>query len=187
MTGRFTFHPTPLAGLVVIQRKSIADARGLFERLFCLEELAAANIQMPIVQANRSVTARKGTVRGMHFQYPPHAESKLISCISGKVFDVAVDLRRSSPTFLHWHAEELSAENHKSIFVPAGFAHGLQTLAGDSELLYLHSAAYAADAEGGFQPTDPRLGIAWPLAIAEISTRDRHHPVLTDAFNGIAL
>jgi dTDP-4-dehydrorhamnose 3,5-epimerase len=187
MSTRFTFHPTPLAGLIVIERHPIADERGLFERLFCIDELAAMNIQMPILQANRSVTAGKGTVRGMHFQYPPHAESKLITCLAGRVFDVAVDLRRGSSTFLRWHAEELSNDNHKSILIPAGFAHGLQTLEAGCELLYFHSVAYAAAAEGGIQPTDPRLGIAWPLPIADMSVRDRSHPALTGGFDGIVL
>ena len=114
MTSRFTFHPTPFAGLMVVQRNPIADERGFLERLFCANEFAAGKIQMPIVQANRTVTARKGTVRGMHFQYPPHAETKLVSCLAGKVFDVAVDLRQGSPTFLRWHAEELSAEITKA-------------------------------------------------------------------------
>lgn len=186
MTARLTCHPTPLAGLTVIERRPIADERGLFERLYCAEDLAAANIPMSVVQANRSVTARKGSVRGMHFQYPPHAEIKLISCLAGRVFDVAVDLRRGSPTFLRWHAEELSNDNHKSMLVPAGFAHGFQALTDGCELLYFHSAAYAAEAEGGIQPTDSRLGIVWPLPIAGVSARDRNHPALTDVFDGIA-
>lgn len=186
MTAHLTCHPTPLAGLLVIERHPIADERGLFERLYCAEELTAANIHMPIVQANRSVTARKGAVRGMHFQHPPHADVKLVSCLAGKIFDVAVDLRRGSPTFLRWHAVELSNDNHKSMLIPAGFAHGFQTLSDDCELLYFHSAAYAAKAEGGIQPTDSRLGIAWPLPVADISTRDRLHPALTAAFEGIA-
>jgi dTDP-4-dehydrorhamnose 3,5-epimerase len=185
MTPRLTFHPTPLAGLMLIQRKPIADERGIFERLFCADEFAAEKIQMSVVQANRTVTARKGTVRGMHFQHPPHAETKLVSCLAGKVFDVAVDLRRGSPTFLRWHAEELSADNYRSLLIPAGFAHGLQTLEDSCELLYFHSAAYAADAEAGIQPTDPRVGITWPLPIAEMSTRDRSHPVVASAFEGL--
>jgi dTDP-4-dehydrorhamnose 3,5-epimerase len=187
MTGRLTFAPTPLAGLMVIQRHPIGDERGLFERLFCTDELAAHNIDMPIRQANRTVTTRQGTVRGVHFQHPPHAETKIVSCLAGKVFDVAVDLRSNSPTFLRWHAEELSRDNHKSLLIPGGVAHGLQTLTSDCELLYFHSAAYVADAEGGLHPTDPRIAIAWPLPIADMSQRDRNHPALTDDFKGIDL
>jgi len=186
MTARLTFSPTPLAGLMVIQRKPIVDERGLFERLFCADEFAVEKIQMSVVQANRTVTTRKGTVRGMHFQHPPHAETKIVSCLAGKVFDVAVDLRRGSPTFLRWHAEELSAGNHKSLLIPAGFAHGLQTLEDGCELLYFHNAAYAPDAEGGIQPLDPRIGITWPLPITEMSQRDRNHSALTSDFKGLA-
>jgi dTDP-4-dehydrorhamnose 3,5-epimerase len=186
MTARLACHPTPLAGLMVIERHPIADERGSFERLYCAEELAAANIQLPIAQANRSMTSRKGAVRGMHFQHPPHGETKLVACLAGKVFDVAVDLRHGSPTFLRWYAVELSNDNHKSMLIPAGFAHGFQTLADHCELLYFHSAAYAAEAEAGIQPMDTRLGIAWPLPITEMSARDRGHPALTDAFGGIA-
>jgi dTDP-4-dehydrorhamnose 3,5-epimerase len=185
MTARFTCHPTPLAGLMVIERHPITDERGSFERLYCTEELASANIPLSVAQANRSVTARKGALRGMHFQYPPHAEAKLVSCLAGKVFDVAVDLRRGSSTFLRWHAEELANDNHKSLLIPAGFAHGFQALVDNCELLYFHSAAYAAKSEGGIQPTDLRLGIAWPLPIADVSARDLGHPALTDAFEGL--
>ena len=185
MTSRLTFNPTPLAGLMLVRRNPIADERGLLERLFCANEFAAEKIRMPIMQANRTVTARKGTVRGMHFQHPPHADAKLICCLAGKVFDVAIDLRRGSPTFLRWHAEVLSAENHKSLLIPAGFAHGLQTLEDRCELLYFHSAVYAADAEGGIHPSDPRIGITWPLPVDEMSTRDSSHPALTADFEGL--
>ena len=185
--SRLTFHPTPLAGLVVVERMPITDERGCLERLFCANEFAAQKVRLPVVQANRTVTACKGTVRGMHFQYPPHTDAKLVSCLAGKIFDVAVDLRRGSPTFLRWHAEELSSENHKSLLIPAGFAHGLQTLEDDCELLYFHGAAYAADAEGGIHPADPKIGIRWPLPIGEMSVRDRGHPAVTDDFKGLTL
>ena len=187
MTARLAFHPTPLAGLTVIEREPIVDERGRLERLFCADEFATQRIQLPITQANRTVTNRKGTVRGMHFQYPPHAEAKLVSCLVGKVFDVAIDLRRGSPTFLRWYGEELSVENNKSLLIPAGFAHGLQTLEDGCELLYFHSAAYAADAEGGIDPSDPKIGIRWPLSIGEMSARDRGHSALTDDFKGLIL
>src|SRR5262249_44496449 len=149
MSPRFNFLPTSLGGLVVIERMPIADERGALERLFCANEFAAEEILLSIVQANRTVTTRKGTIRGMHFQHPPHAEIKLVSCLAGRVCDVAIDRRRGSRTFLRWHGEELSAGNRKSLLIPAGFAHGLQTLEDRCELLYFHSAAYAADAEDG--------------------------------------
>jgi dTDP-4-dehydrorhamnose 3,5-epimerase len=187
MTSQLTFHATPLAGLIVVQRNPITDDRGYLERLFCAKEFASQKNQLSIVQANRTLTARKGTVRGMHFQYPPHTETKLVSCLAGKVFDVAIDLRRHSSTFLRWHAEELSSENRKSLLIPAGFAHGLQTLEDGCELLYFHSSAYAPEAEGGIRPSDPKIGVAWPLPIAEMSPRDRGHPALANDFKGIAL
>ena len=187
MSARFAFHTTPLAGLVLIERKPIADDRGFLERLFCQDDFLIEGIRLPVIQANRTVTGRKATIRGMHFQSAPHAETKLVSCIAGRVFDVAVDLRRNSPTFLRWHGEELSADNRKSLLIPAGFAHGLQTLEDGCELLYFHSAAYSADTEGGIHPLDPKLGIAWPLPVGIMSPRDRSHPALGDEFRGLAL
>jgi len=183
--SRFTITDTPLSGLKVIKRQSMGDTRGFLSRLFCADELAAAGWKKPIAQINHSYTARRGTVRGMHFQRPPHAEMKLVTCIRGEVWDVAVDLRRGSPTFLHWHAEQLSAENGCALLIPEGFAHGFQTLTDDVELLYCHSEAYAAQAEGGLNPNDPRLGIAWPLAIAELSARDAGHALITSDFEGV--
>lgn len=185
MSSRFVLRPAPLAGLKVIERRPLSDERGLLERLFCADDFAAADVGMTVAQVNRTVTVHRGTVRGMHFQVPPHAESKLIYCLSGRVFDVAVDLRRGSPTFLHWHAEELSADNGKGVLIPAGFAHGLQCLEPSSTMLYFHSAAYAAEAERGLQPTDPRLAIRWALPITDMSARDRSHPLLSEQFEGI--
>ena len=183
--NRFTIQPTPLAGLVEISRKVIGDHRGYFTRFFCADELAAAGFDSPIAQINHSYSAKRGTVRGLHFQYPPHAEIKLVSCVRGRVFDVAVDLRAGSPTFLQWHALELSAERHNSLLVPRGFAHGFQALEDDCELIYLHSTPYAAGAEGGLHPLDNALAIAWPQAMTACSERDRQHPALTDAFTGL--
>jgi dTDP-4-dehydrorhamnose 3,5-epimerase len=187
MNARFTFQPTPLAGLTMIERKPISDERGYLERLLCADEFAAKGVQFPVLQANRTMTRHKGTVRGMHFQFPPYAETKLVSCLAGRVFDVAIDLRQASPTFLQWHGVELSADNHKSLFIPAGFAHGLQTLEDDCELLYFHSAAYVAEAEGGIHPQEPKIGIAWPLPVIEMSPRDCSHPALEIGFQGLAL
>ena len=126
--NRFRIQSTPLSGLQVITRQMLGDHRGFLSRLFCADELAQAGWTKPIAQINHTYTAKKGTVRGMHFQHPPHAEMKLVSCIRGEVWDVAVDLRANSPTFLHWHAEVLSADNHKALLIPEGFAHGFQTL-----------------------------------------------------------
>jgi len=122
----------------------------------------------------------------MHFQRPPHAEIKLVNCLRGEVWDVAVDLRAGSPTFLRWHAERLSADNGCALLIPRGFAHGFQTLSDDVELLYCHSAAYAAQSEGGMHPQDERLGIAWPMPLTELSARDAGHARITETFTGIA-
>ena len=122
MNSRFDVLDTPLQRLKLIQRRPIGDQRGSLERMFCAEELRSPILGKCIVQINRTLTTKRGTVRGLHFQYPPHAEAKVVSCLHGEVFDVAVDLRAGSPTFLHWHAEILSAGNHKSLLIPEGFA-----------------------------------------------------------------
>jgi dTDP-4-dehydrorhamnose 3,5-epimerase len=181
----FEIRSTPLAGLAVVQRHVREDTRGFFGRFYCADELAAAGFALPVVQINQTRTLRRGAVRGLHFQRPPHAEDKFVSCLRGEVFDVAVDLRRDSPTFLRWHAEVLSAENRKSLFVPQGFAHGFQALADGCEMLYLHSRAYAPETEGALHVDDPALAIVWPLPIADISERDARHAPITPAFTGI--
>jgi dTDP-4-dehydrorhamnose 3,5-epimerase len=185
--SRFDIADTPLGGLKVVQRRILTDERGSLCRLFCAEELEAAGFDAPIAQINHSCTTRRGTVRGLHFQYPPHAEIKMISCLRGEVFDVAVDLRHGSPTFLRWYGKVLTAENRASLVIPRGFAHGFQTLAEDCELLYLHTRAYSSDAEGAVNAQDPSVAIAWPLAIAALSERDRSHPFLDDQFSGVRL
>lgn len=187
MSARFSFKATPIAGLQILQRDPLGDNRGHLERMFCRDELADLLGGKSIAQINRTLTARAGTVRGMHFQYPPHAEMKFVSCLKGEVFDVAVDVRTASPTFLAWHAEILSAVNYRTLVVPAGFAHGFQTLADDCELLYFHTSAHVAAAEGALNAADPRLAIAWPMRIAERSDRDRAHPMLREEFAGVAV
>jgi dTDP-4-dehydrorhamnose 3,5-epimerase len=185
LSARFEIIETPLAGLGVLQRKPLGDARGFFERVFCADELQPLLQGHTLAQINRTHTTTHGTVRGMHFQHPPHAEVKFVSCLRGVVFDVAVDLRRGSPTFLQWYGRELSADNRLTMAIPEGFAHGLQTLADDCELLYLHTAAFCADAEGGVHPLDPRLAIRWPAPITELSARDRGHAMLAPQFDGL--
>lgn len=186
-TPRFDFHPTPLASLWVIQRKPIADERGFFCRFFCAEEFQAAGLKNPVAQINHTHTVKKGAVRGLHFQYPPHSEGKIVSCLCGEVYDVAVDIRKGSPTFLNWHGEILSAGNQRSLLIPEGFAHGFQTLAENCELLYLHSAPFHPQAEGTLHVGDPRIGIVWPVAITELSERDRSHPFINLDFEGLSL
>jgi dTDP-4-dehydrorhamnose 3,5-epimerase len=182
---RLALTPLPLSGLMLVERQRLGDARGFLSRLFCAQELLAAGWTKPIAQVNHSYTARSGTVRGMHYQRAPHCEMKLVSCVRGEVWDVAVDLRAGSPSFLHWHAERLSADNGRALLIPQGCAHGFQALTDDVELLYCHSAAYHADADAGLDPRDARLGIDWPLAITELSARDAGHPGIDAAFEGV--
>lgn len=185
--NRLTITDLPLAGLKRVARQRVGDARGSLMRLFCADELAAAGWREPIAQINHTVTAQRGTVRGLHFQMPPHAEMKLVSCLRGEVWDVAVDIRAGSATFLHWHAETLSAGNGHALLIPEGFAHGFQALSDDVELLYSHSAPYNAEAEGALNAKDPRLAIGWPLPIAALSPRDAQHLMLNGNFAGVAL
>ena len=187
MSARFVVTDLPIHSLKLLQRKPIGDERGYLERIFCAEELSELVPGKHILQINHTQTSKQGTVRGMHFQFSPYGETKFVSCLRGEVFDVAVDLRRNSPTFLQWSSEILSAENHKTLVIPEGFAHGFQTLTKDCEMLYLHTAAYCADAEGGLNAQDPRLTIRWPLPIAEQSARDSAHPHLESGYDGIAL
>ena len=179
--------PTGLRSLYVFERQPIGDSRGFLERLFCQETLNSCLDGKSIRQINRTMTKKKGTVRGLHFQYPPHAETKIVTCIKGHVWDVAVDLRRGSTTFLHHHAVLLSEENHQSYLIPEGFAHGFQTLTPDCEMLYFHTADYNTDAEGALNACDPRLAINWPQPISERSERDENHAMLTEHFNGMEL
>ena len=139
MSKFFDFMTTPLNGLYQIERKQINDQRGFFSRLFCAEEFKEIGCFKPFVQVNHSMTKKKGAVRGMHFQYPPYAESKVVACIRGEVLDIAVDIRNNSKTYLHWHSAVLSDKNLRSFYIPEGFAHGFQALTEDCQLLYLHS------------------------------------------------
>jgi dTDP-4-dehydrorhamnose 3,5-epimerase len=187
MSSRFDIIDTSLERLKLIQRKPAVDQRGSLERVFCAHELQAILPGKTVAQINFTRTAKRGTVRGMHFQYPPYAETKIVSCFRGEIFDVAVDLRQGSASFLRWHGEILSARNHRSLLIPEGFAHGFQTLLEDCELLYIHTAAWQPGAEGGLHPEDPRLDIHWPATVTELSQRDATHPLVTEEFAGVAL
>lgn len=180
-------HTTSIEGVVVVDTQPIEDERGAFARLYCEHALAEVLGPRHVVQINRSLTRKVGAIRGMHFQYAPHAEMKMIRCLKGRVWDVAVDIRAGSPTFLQWHAEELTPNNAKMLVVPEGCAHGFQVLEAESELLYLHTAFYEPSAEGGVRYDDPRVSIAWPVAITEISQRDKEHALIADDFSGVRL
>lgn len=186
MGGRMLIRPAPLAGVMVVEITRVADERGAFTRCYCERELKEIIGARRIVQINHSRTRATGAVRGMHYQRPPHAEMKLVRCLAGRVWDVTVDLRAGSPTFLHWHAEELSAGNARMLVIPEGCAHGFQALEEDSAMLYLHTEFYAPESEGGIRIDDPNLGIPWPLPLTDISQRDRSHPLLTRDFAGVA-
>jgi dTDP-4-dehydrorhamnose 3,5-epimerase len=180
------FHATPLADLTVIETAPVADERGQFSRIFCETECAVLRPGLHWIQINMSRTYHKGTVRGMHFQYPPAAEAKLIRCLRGHVFDVAVDLRENSPTFLHWYGIELDEDGTTQLFIPEGFAHGFQALTDDSQLLYLHSAMWNREKEGGLRHDDPALAISWPLPVTRVSNKDRNLPSVKESrFAGI--
>jgi dTDP-4-dehydrorhamnose 3,5-epimerase len=183
--SRFALSELPLAGLKLLRRQRQGDERGFLSRLYCAGDFAALGITLPIAQINHTLTLRRGTVRGLHFQRPPHAETKLVTCVRGEVWDVAVDLRSGSPTQLKWHAQILSADNLDALLVPRGFAHGFQALTDNCELIYLHSAAFVPEAEGGLRPTDPALAIRWPLEIVDLSARDGSHPLVPAGFRGI--
>lgn len=172
---------------MVVKRNRIGDERGFLSRLFCAEELTQAGWNKPIIQINHTLTELAGTVRGIHYQNPPYTEMKLVTCVRGKVWDVAVDLRQGSPTFLKWHAELLTAENGRALLIPEGFGHGFQTVTDNCELIYLHSEAYNPEAEAGVRFDDPTLRINWPLQITVSSERDRSHPWINTNFKGIKI
>jgi dTDP-4-dehydrorhamnose 3,5-epimerase len=179
--------PTKIADVFVVEHQPFQDNRGAFGRLFCEETLNRFFAPRHIVQINHSRTSAVGAIRGLHFQHAPHAEMKLIRCLKGKVWDVVVDLRANSETFLQWHAQELTAENGKMFVIPEGCAHGFQVLSPDSELLYLHTAAYQPDAEGAVRYDDPRINIPWPLPVTDLSARDMSHDLLSNEFAGLTV
>ena len=183
--SRFHVSITPLSGLVLVQRAIIEDHRGFLSRFFCAADFLSFGVTKPIVQMNHTHTKQRGTVRGLHFQHHPFAEAKLVSCLRGEIWDVAVDLRADSPTFLHWHAEALSGVNRRSLLIPEGFAHGFQTLTDDCELIYLHTAPYTPAAAGALNVLDSAIGIKWPLSIIDISEADAKRPFIDNYFGGI--
>ena len=178
---------TPLQDAFVIEPEPFSDDRGLFARVFCKQALRDILRGKNIVQVNHSMTRQKGAIRGMHFQRPPMAEIKMVKCLRGSVFDVMIDMRSDSSTFLNWHGEKLSAENMKMMYIPEGFAHGFQTLEPNSELLYLHTEFYSPELEGGVRYNDSMINISWPLEVTDVSERDQKHQLLSRDFKGIIL
>jgi dTDP-4-dehydrorhamnose 3,5-epimerase len=179
------FFPTPLAGAYTVELTPIGDHRGWFARGWCKNEFAQIGHSKEFVNLNQSYTKAKGAIRGLHFQRSPHREIKLLRCIAGSIYDVIVDLREGSPTYLQWFGAELSAKNKKMMYVPEGFAHGFQTLEEESEVIYLVSEFYAPKAEAGVRYDDPAFGIQWPLPVSDISEKDAVHPLVTETFKAL--
>jgi dTDP-4-dehydrorhamnose 3,5-epimerase len=181
------FIETPLKGLYVIHHEILKDDRGLFARTFCKEESKKIGFNKEFIQFNHSFNRSKGTIRGMHFQTAPYTETKLIRCIQGKVYDVAIDIRENSPTFLEYFGVELSAENMFSIFIPEGFAHGFQTIEDDTTLIYHHTQVYSPQADSGLRYDDVALGIEWQLTPTNVSEKDKNYKLIEKNFKGIII
>ena len=173
------FLETPVRGAFLIELEPHEDERGTFARCFCAREFEAHGLESRVAQCNLSGNRLKGTLRGMHYQQAPSEEAKLVRCVRGSLFDVVLDIREGSPTRDRWHGVELSASNRRALFIPAGCAHGFQTLRDDTEILYQMSGFYAPERGRGVRYDDPRYGIEWPLPLTVISPKDRAWP-LTD-------
>lgn len=184
---RFILRKEIFDGVKIFERNIIEDSRGMFSRLYCEEELEVYGWSSSVPQINYSESISVGAVRGLHYQNPPFCEKKLISCVKGKVWDVFVDLRSTSSTFLKWGSQLLSSENAASILIPEGFAHGFQVLEESTILVYAHSQSYNSNAESGISPLDPLINVKWPLPITQLSQRDRSSPFLDADFSGVIL
>ena len=163
---------TKITGVSVIHSEPFKDDRGFFNRIFCQKELEFIRPGIVITQINHSMTKARGTIRGMHFQNPPHSEMKIVRCVKGSIFDVAIDLRKDSPTFLQWYGEVLSAENMMALVIPEGCAHGFQSLEDDIEMIYMSTEPYNKEAEEGIRFDNPKVQIQWPLTITVVSEKD---------------
>lgn len=170
------FGETPLKGVFVVDLERRQDSRGFFARAWCEQEAAAHGLNTHVAQCNVSFTRAKGSLRGMHFQLPPHQEAKLVRCTMGSIHDTVVDLRADSPTFMQHWSTILSAGNRRALYLPEGIAHGFQSLEDDTEVLYQMSTSYAPEASSGVRWNDVAFGLSWPLAVTEVSERDRSFP-----------
>ena len=175
------FTETRLKGAFIIAPEMIHDERGFFARTWSPEDFAGRGLNPRVAQCNLSYNRKSGTVRGMHFQAKPHEEAKLVRCSRGAIYDVAVDLREGSPTYLQWTAAELTQDNRLMFYIPEGFAHGYQTLADDTEIFYQVSEYYRPESARGLRWDDPALGVEWPLPVSLISPRDGEHPLIEPA------
>lgn len=179
------FFNTKFNDLWLIETESNIDSRGFLTRLFCKNEFEKVNFNKEFVQENLTLTKTKGTFRGFHYQLPPYSDAKLVRCISGKVLDIVIDLRKNSKTFLHNFSVELESSKLNMILIPEGFAHGFQTLTDDCMMLYLHSNFYNSNYERGIRYNDPDINIELPLSVTDISERDKNHPLIQNEFEGI--
>ena len=187
MSERIKILDTTLKDLKILERKMLGDKRGFLSRLYCKKELKCVIRDKEIKQINHTFTKKKYTIRGMHFQYPPFNEIKIVSCLKGEVHDIAIDIRENSPTFMKYFSQVLSENNFKSLFIPEGFAHGFQTLTDDCMMLYFHTEFYKPNNEGGINPMEKSLSIDWPYPFSNISERDSKHPMLNNDFKGIKI
>lgn len=179
------FNKTEINDIYVIEPEPFIDHRGKFYRVYCENELKQIGHRKKIVNINASITKEKGSIRGMHFQYPPKTEIKIVKCISGSIFDVAIDLRENSLTYLKWFGEILSDENMKMMYVPEGFAHGFQSLQDNVEIIYFVTEFYSPESEGGVRYNDPTVGVKWPIEITDISEKDKKQPLIDENFKTI--
>lgn len=185
--SRFTFTPTPLEGVYVIEPKPIRDDRGYFERYFCTQDFAEIGLQKPIVQINHSYTKGVGSIRGLHYQTPPYCETKIVRCLKGSIYDVAVDIREDSPTFLQYFGIGLSEENGKYLYIPEGFAHAFQILAEEAEVLYLVTNSFNPASDSVINALDSKIAINWKLPVGNMSEKDRNAPFVSQDFQGIKI
>ena len=179
------FHPTRLRDACIVELEPRGDERGFFARLLCRDEFSKAGLVHDIAQVNNSLSEKKGTLRGLHYQLPPHSEMKLVRCIRGALWDTILDLRPDSPTFCQWFGAELNEGNRLMMYVPPGFAHAILTLADRTETIYFVSTSYAASAERGVRWNDPRFRIEWPIEPAELSGKDATWPDFDPEYHGI--
>jgi dTDP-4-dehydrorhamnose 3,5-epimerase len=175
------FIESSLAGVFIVEPTPVSDERGFFARTYCDEELATVGLTAALSQSSISFNSAKGTLRGLHSQIPPFEEQKLVRCSSGAIFDVAVDVRSESPHFGRWVGVELSARNHRALFIPTGFAHGFITLEDDTEVLYMITANYSAAHGRGFRWNDPAFGIEWPIPPTVMAERDANYPLFSSS------
>lgn len=179
------FEQLKASGLWIVEQERRSDERGWLSRTYCKNDFKQIDFSGEWVQHNHTLTRKAGSIRGMHYQLPPYSETKLVRCIVGSIYDVVIDLREGSPTFLKHYAVELSAENGKMLFIPNGFAHGFQSLTDNVELVYCHSEFYESGYEAGLHYSDPQLHIQWPLPVSMISERDQSHKLIENNFTGI--